>query len=279
MGERKGGWLEGKVAVVTGGSSGIGRAIVERFVAEGARVCVVGRSPDKLDAVQRALGERVVTLQADVTRYDDNQRAVDLAVRTFGKLDVFVGNAGIFDCFASLARMTPQQMDRAFDEIFAVNVKACLFGAKAALPALLESRGNLIFSVSNAGFYPDGGGPIYTASKHALVGLVRQLAFELAPTIRVNGVAPGGTVADLRGPPSLDDLCAQRPLGEARSALIRQRNPLGIVQQPEDHAGAYLLLASDQARAITGTVIESDGGIGVRGMGPPHVPPQAAAQP
>ena len=263
------GWLAGKAALVTGGASGIGRAVVGRFVAEGARVCVLDRAADQLAALVEAHGGAVVVAPGSVTRLEDNQRAVDLALGTFGRLDVFVGNAGIFDYFARLVDLPADAVEQAFDEVFAVNVKGYLLGAKAAVAHLQASGGNMVFTVSNAGFYPDGGGPIYTASKHAVVGLIRELAFELAPTVRVNGVAPGGTMTALSGPPSLRALGAGRPTGEARAAMIRQRNPLGLAQQPEDHAAAYVLLASDQARAITGAVIPSDGGIGVRGMAGP----------
>jgi NAD(P)-dependent dehydrogenase (short-subunit alcohol dehydrogenase family) len=263
------GWLADKAALVTGGASGIGRAVVERFLAEGARVCVLDRAPDLLTPLVETHGGNLVVAPGSVTTLADNQRAVDLAVATFGRLDVFVGNAGIFDYFARLVDLPADAVEQAFDEVFAVNVKGYLLGAKATAPHLQASGGNMVFTVSNAGFYPDGGGPIYTASKHAVVGLIRELAFELAPTVRVNGVAPGGTMTALTGPPSLSALGAGRLTGAAREAMIRQRNPLQLAQQPADHAAVYLLLASDQARAITGAVIPSDGGIGVRGMSGP----------
>lgn len=260
-------WLEGRVTLVTGGASGIGRAVVERFIAEGACVGVLDRSTDRLRELERQL-DGVVGLEGDVTSFGDNERAVATVVEKFGRLDVFVGNAGVFDYFSSLAQLSPPQLESAFTELFDVNVKGYLFGAKAALPALLRSEApSIIFTASNAAFYPAGGGPLYTASKHAVLGLVRQLAYELAPKIRVNAVAPGGTLTDLRGLGNLGQggsaLAAVPDIGE----MIRRTNPLGVVQDPADHAGAYVLLASAaNSRAMTGVVLNSDGGIGVRGL-------------
>lgn len=265
------GWLEGTVALVTGGGTGIGRGIVERFVREGAQVGVLEISPSKVASLTDDFGGRVVAVQGDVTELADNHHAVRETVGAFGKLDVFVGNAGIMDGFTPLAALADESIADVFDALFAVNVKGYLLGAKAALPRLLESRGAMIFTVSNAGFYAGGGGPVYTASKHAVVGLVRQLAHELAPKVRVNGVAPGGTVTDLRLPTAL----GTDATGEARRAFdvpdieatISGVTPLHICATPEDHAAAYVLLASGRnARAITGAIIHSDGGLGVRGL-------------
>src|SRR5205085_8139227 len=119
-----------------------------------------------------------------------------------GRLDVFVGNAGIFDVYAEIADMAEDQLSRAYDELFAVNVKGLLRGVKAALSELRKSKGAIVFTASVAGLNSGGGGALYTASKHAVVGPVRELAVELAP-VRVNGVAPGGTITALRGLPSL----------------------------------------------------------------------------
>ena len=118
--------------------------------------------------------------------------------------------------------------------------------------------------------YPSGGGPVYTATKHAVVGLVRQLAYELAPHVRVNAVAPGGTLTDLRGATSLGHHNTSVRDGPDVERLFGASNPLGIAQNPADHAGAYLLLATaSQSRAITGVVLNSDGGLGVRGLDRP----------
>lgn len=261
------GWLEGRIALVTGGASGIGRAVVERFLTEGARVAVLDASEKNVAALRDEI-PNVVTTHGDVSSFEDNERAVAAAVAAHGALDTFIGNAGIYDYFAPVATTRGAALANTFDEIFAVNVKGYLLGVKAALPALLESSSPaIVFTLSNGSFLPAGGGAIYTASKHAAVGLIRQLAYELAPRVRVNGVAPGGTLTDLRGAKSLGH--AETSLAGVADFpdLVRATNPLGIVQQPADHTGSYVLLASpENARAITGMIINSDGGMQVRGL-------------
>ncbi len=260
------GWLEGKVALVTGGASGLGRAIVERFVEEGARVAFLDRARDRGEALASELGSKVAAIVGDVTVLADNQRAVAETVQKFGRLDCFVGNAGIWDFSVSLADLPEARVGEAFDELFGVNVKGYLLGAKAAYRELAKTRGCIIYTVSNAGFYPCGGGPLYTASKHAVVGLIRQLAYELAPKIRVNGVAPGAIPTDLRGPRSLamaDRSIASVPLKEA----VERGIPLGRLPEPRDYTGSYVLLASpENSSTATGGVIICEGGIGVRGF-------------
>jgi NAD(P)-dependent dehydrogenase (short-subunit alcohol dehydrogenase family) len=265
------GWLEGTTALVTGGGSGIGRAIVERFVAEGADVGVLEIMPEKCSSLRAQLGDKVVVTEGDVTDLADNQRAVDDTIAAFGKLDTFVGNSGINDGFTPLVALPDEHIDEIFDSIFAVNVKGYLLGAKATVPALLATQGSMIFTVSNAGFSPGGGGPVYTATKHAVVGLVRQLAHELAPKVRVNGVAPSGTVTDLRLPPAFgdsDDGRGQRAFDiPGIEDQIRSVTPLHVAPKPEDHTGAYVLLASgENSPVMTGTIIQSDAGLGVRGI-------------
>jgi NAD(P)-dependent dehydrogenase (short-subunit alcohol dehydrogenase family) len=172
------GWLEGKIALITGGASGLGRAIAKRFIDEGARVGVLDRSATGCASVGAELGGNAAVTEGDVTSLADNRRAVADTVARFGRLDCFIGNAGIWDYSMPLVKIPDDQISAAFDELFGINVKGYLLGAKAALPELLKTGGNIIFTVSNAGFYVAGGGPLYTASKHAVVGLVRQLAFE-----------------------------------------------------------------------------------------------------
>ena len=170
--------LEYQVALVTGGGSGIGLGIVKRFVAEGARVMVLERMPERVTELESEFGGSVKAIQGDVTRLADNQRAVSEAVSAFGKLDIFIANAGVFDRFRRLDEIDDEILESAFDELFAVNVKGCFLGAKAALPELIKTQGSMTFTASGAGLNSLGGGTIYTASKHAVVGLVRQLAVE-----------------------------------------------------------------------------------------------------
>jgi NAD(P)-dependent dehydrogenase (short-subunit alcohol dehydrogenase family) len=254
------GWLDGQVALVTGGGSGIGRAIVTRFVQEGARVGVMDRVTARVDKLQAELGTSVVALGGDVVRLDDNKRAVAGTVSAFGRLDIFVGNAGVFDRALPLADIPEDQLGPACDELFGVNVKGCLFGAKAALPELRKSGGCLIFTASVAGMNSGGGGAIYTASKHAVIGLIRQLALELGPEVRVNGVAPGGTRTDLRGLAVLHQDDRSHFAGSGWEEGMRANNPLHMVLEPDDLAGAYVFLASPSARGITGTVVTVDAG-------------------
>jgi len=257
------GWLEGKVALVTGAGSGIGRAIVAAYLAEGARVVAFDLSAERLEQLSSKAGESLIAVRGDVRLLDDNRRAVAAAAEHFGRLDVFVGNAGVFDGFTPVRELAERPVDALFEEVFAVNVKGYLYGVMASLPELLKSRGNVIFTASSAGFYPGGGGPIYTASKHAVVGLIRQLAYELAPDVRVNGVAPGMTITDLRSASVLParESMFDRPDIEDQA---KQRTTLRIAIHPEDHTGCYVLLASDRSRAMTGAILNSDGGTGVR---------------
>ncbi|CAH0180446.1 SDR family NAD(P)-dependent oxidoreductase [Peribacillus sp. Bi134] len=258
--------LKDKVVWITGGASGIGEAVTRRFIQEGAKVSIIGRSKDTLAKMKEEFGENILTYQGDISKYEDNEHAVQATVEQFGKLDVFVANAGVFDGFAKFADVTPEALSEAYDYLLDINVKGSFFGAKAALEELKKTNGNIIFTVSGASFYPDGGGVWYTASKHAQIGLMRQLAFELSPSIRVNAVAPGGTLTALTVIPPL------RPFvnivdNDTKASSIKKRNILQLAQMPEDHVAAYVLLASDESRAITGEVISSDGGLSVRGLG------------
>lgn len=256
------GSLAGQVALVTGGASGIGAAVVKRFAAEGAQVCVFDRvKTPELES------SSVLHVEGNTFSYRDNQRAVESTIEAFGQLDIFVGNAGIFDGCTNLLDMSPTVLDAAFEEVFSTNVKGYIFGVHASARELSRRSGCVVLTISSAAYYAGMGGAIYTASKHAAVGLVSQLALELAPRVRVNGVAPGGTMTSLRGPVALgqhkEAYFDTRPSWRMRLAETRL---LGFAATPDDHAGAYVFLASKHnSRAMTGEVIRTDGGLGARG--------------
>lgn len=257
------GRLEGKTALVTGGGSGIGRAVVERYVEEGAAVGVLELVEERVDELNDEF-DAVHAVQGDVREWADHERAVAETVQTFGSLDIFVGNAGIFDDAVHMVDLTPEEIETGFEELFGVNVLGYMLGAKAALPELRKTEGCMIFTASYSSFYPATGGFLYTPSKHAVAGIVRQLAYELAPKIRVNGVGVGYSPTNLSGIDSLGQ--------ESSSAVpeeIDKRYPLEI-PMPEEYGGYYVLLADERdSRASTGTIVEADSGLSIRGADEP----------
>ncbi|WP_433606453.1 3-(cis-5,6-dihydroxycyclohexa-1,3-dien-1-yl)propanoate dehydrogenase [Prescottella agglutinans] len=267
------GWLEGNVALITGGGSGLGRAVAERFLDEGASVVVADRDPAKLRDLVESAGDRadrVHVVEADVRSTADQHRAVSEAVARFGKLDTLVPNAGIWDYQRSITRLGGEELSAAFDELFAINVKGYLLAVEAAWRELVKTRGSIVMTLSNSAFYPNGGGPLYTASKHACRGLVLELAYELAPKVRVNGVAAGGMRTDLRGPESIGLADRSIEASFARSTTTGA-NPLLPLHDasvdPADFTAPYVLLASSaNSSNITGAVIPVDGGIAARGF-------------
>ncbi|KUO17766.1 SDR family NAD(P)-dependent oxidoreductase [Streptomyces dysideae] len=266
-----GGWLEGEVALITGGGSGIGRAVALRYLAEGARVAVLDRDAGQLDD----LPDGVLTVTGDVRSPDDLHRAVEATVERFSKLDILVPNAGIWDYHRSVTRLTGKELSEAFDEVFGINVKGYVLAVEAAWRELVRSRGSIVMTLSNASIHTDGGGSLYTASKHACLGLLRQFAYELAPKVRVNGVAVGGMRTQLRGPESLGlqdrTLAASFAKNEASGEKQPPLIPLyDSSVEPEHFTGPYVLLASRaNSGTVTGAVIPADGGIAVRGFRTP----------
>jgi len=251
--------LAGYRAVVTGAGSGIGRAVVRRYLAEGARVVAVVRNPRDVPGLQ---AEGALTVTGDVQLFDTAARAVAECVAQFGGLDVYVANAGLWDFHKRLEKQSPDELKSAFDEIFGVNFLGPLFGARAALAALRDSGGSLIATGSNASFLAGGGGALYTASKFALRGLVMQLAKEFAPEVRVNGVAPGATDTGISGPAALGQGERAMNADPERMATMARHMLLGRVSAPEDHASLFVLLGSKTESAyMTGAMLASDGGL------------------
>jgi 2,3-dihydroxy-2,3-dihydrophenylpropionate dehydrogenase len=266
------GWLKDYVALVTGGGSGIGRAVAERFVAEGASVTILGRSIDQLSDVVDASPDpsRMHAVAADVRNSEQLHHTVAETVQRFGKLDTLVANAGIWDYHRQLTKMSAAQLEASFDEVFAINVKGYLLAAEAAWRELVKTRGSIVMTLSNASFYVNGGGPVYTASKHACLGLLRELAYELAPKVRVNGVACGAMNTQLRGPESLNLHTRTLAASFAKKKPDDPPPPIPLHDSstdPRDFTGSYVLLASrEQSGPMTGQAISVDGGIGVRGF-------------
>jgi cis-2,3-dihydrobiphenyl-2,3-diol dehydrogenase len=261
------GALEEQTALITGGASGLGAAIVDRFIEEGANVAVLDRSAEGCAALEERYGERIVCATGDVRSYEDNEAAVAAAVERFGGLDAAIGNAGIWDYNVTLVDLPAEKLSETFDELFRVNVLGYMMLAKAALKPLVQSKGSMTFTVSNAGFWPSGGGMLYTGTKHAVVGMIRQLAFELAPHVRVNGVAPGAISTSLKGPASLGMEARKFP-GESMSQNAAGFVPLGQMPTPAEYAGGYVFFSSRRDNVpATGAVLNHDGGFGVRGLG------------
>ena len=258
------GWLDGRRALVVGAGSGIGRAVVDAFHGEGAQVAVLERDEAKCEKLAAEI-PGIPLVVGDATTRAANEEAVAAAVAAFGGLDVLVNCVGVFDFYRGLGELDADRIDEAFDEMFAVNVKSQIHAVKAALPALRESRGSVVLTESTSAYYPGRGGVLYVSSKFAVRGLVTALAHELAPEVRVNGVAPGGTVGtDLRGLRSLG--LDSRSLGATpnRAGELAARVPLQVALSGEDQAWSYVFLASERSRGITGGVVHPDGGIAIK---------------
>lgn len=265
-------WLHGKRALIVGGGSGIGRAVVDAFLAEESRVAVLERDPGKCEML-RAQRPEVRVVEGDAITSEANHRAVTAAVDSFGGLDVLVNCVGVFDFYRGVADLDADNLAAAFDEMFRTNVLSHLQSVKAALSALRNgTEPSIILTESASSYYPGRGGVLYVSSKFAVRGLVASLAHELAPHIRVNGVAPGGTLnTDLRGLNSLGLKDTRLDDYPDRARDVAARTPLNVALSGEDHAWSFVFLASGRSRGITGETIHPDGGFG---LGTPKVRPR-----
>jgi NAD(P)-dependent dehydrogenase (short-subunit alcohol dehydrogenase family) len=261
------GQMEGVVSLITGGGSGLGRAIVDRFVIEGALVGVIDHDKDKLAALTDKYGDAVLTIHGDVRKIEDHQRAVAGIVDRFGRLDSLVGAAAINEYASRLEQIPLDKLESALDEMMAVNFKGYLFAGIAARAELAKTKGSITLTLSTSGFYPGASGPLYTFTKHAGVGLVRQLAFEYSPDVRVNAVIPGGIAgSDLRGPVSLgqEDISLKTL---DRDAQVAEMTPLSRMPRDEEYPPIYVLLAGKESTLATGGFFFWDGGLGLVGHG------------
>jgi NAD(P)-dependent dehydrogenase (short-subunit alcohol dehydrogenase family) len=244
--------LEGKVAVVTGGNSGIGLAAARRLQEEGARVAIAGRNKKTLDEAVNSIGNGVLAVQADVARLADVDKLYAEVSQKLGKIDVLFVNAGVAK-FAPLAQTT----ENLYDEQFDINIKGAYFTIQKALP-LLNDGASIILNTSVADSTGIAGTSAYSATKAALRSLARTAAAELVGRgIRVNAVAPGPIVTPALGKTGLTK--------EAFDELAKQivsTVPMKRFGQPEEVAGAVAFLASQDASYITGVEINVDGGKG-----------------
>jgi NAD(P)-dependent dehydrogenase (short-subunit alcohol dehydrogenase family) len=244
--------LEGKVAVVTGGNSGIGLATAKRLQQEGARVAISGRSKKTLDEAVKAIGNGVLAVQADVAKLADLDKLYTEVSHKLGKIDVLFVNAGIAK-FAPLAETS----EGTYDEQFDINTKGAYFTIQKAIP-LLNDGASIILNTSVADIKGQIGASAYSATKAALRSFARTAAAELAERgIRVNTVAPGPIVTPIYGRMGLPK--------EAVDEFAKQigvKVPLKRFGQPEEVAATVAFLASQDASYITGVEINVDGGWG-----------------
>ncbi len=249
--------FEGMVAIVTGAAGGIGRAACVRFAEDGAKVVAVDLAGSDLDetvaAVANAGGE-CITVEADVTQEADVARYVSEAVSAYGRVDAFFNNAGIEGVRSALTDLDEDD----FDRVIAVNLKGVWLGLKHVAPAMNESGGGAIVNTASvAGLTPTPGIIAYGASKHAVVGMTKSAAHELAPTVRVNAVCPGPI--ETRMMRSLErQFDPDNP--EAVHDAFASANPLGRYGEPDEVAALVTWLCSDDSRYVNGSMHTIDGG-------------------
>ena len=243
--------LERKVAVITGGGAGFGEGMAKRFAAEGAKVVVADLNGEAAERVAKDIGDAAAAITVDVASADDTQAMVDLALERFGRLDIFVANAGYTHRNGSLLDVD----EETFERLNAINMKALFHTAKAVVPVMKEQGGgNILATASTAGLRPRPGLVWYNATKAWVINACKCMAVELAPhNIRVNSLCPvaGETqmLADFMGEDTPE-----------RRAAFTSVIPMGRFSQPRDIANAALYLVSDEADFITGVALEVDGG-------------------
>ena len=239
--------LEGKVAIVTGGTRGIGLATVKKFLENKAKVVLFGSKEETVNKALKKLkedGYDVIGFYPDLTNEDEVSKVFAKINKKYGHIDILVNNAGI----SSKTKIEDYTMEE-YDKISNLNIKAVFTCSKAIIPYLKESKGVILNASSMVSIYGQATGIMYPASKFAVNGITKSLARELAPYgIRVNAVAPGITETDM-----------VRSLPEEMIQPLIKTIPLGRVGSPEDIANAYTFLASDMASYISGVILPVDG--------------------
>jgi NAD(P)-dependent dehydrogenase (short-subunit alcohol dehydrogenase family) len=241
--------LKGKIAVITGGNSGIGLASAKRFVAEGAEVFITGRRQEELDRAVKMIGTGVTAVQGDVSRSDDLDRLFEAVRVKSGRIDILFANAGV-GTFAPLGDID----ETSFDLTFGVNVKGTLFTVQKALP-LMRAGGSIILTGSTTGSMGTAAFSVYSATKAAVRNFARSWALDLKESgIRINVLSPGATET-----PGLKGLANA---GEEAALLesLAGQTPLGRIGGPDETAAVALFLASDDSSFMTGSEVFADGG-------------------
>jgi NAD(P)-dependent dehydrogenase (short-subunit alcohol dehydrogenase family) len=244
------GKLEGKIALVTGGNSGIGLATAKQFVNEGAYVFITGRREQELSAAVREIGNSVTGVQGDVSDLSDLDRLFAQIKAEKGRLDILFANAGI----AKYGRLG-EISEELFDSIFDINVKGVLFTVQKALP-LMPDGASIILNASVVGSKGLSSNSVYSATKAAIRSFARTWTTDLKERhIRVNAISPG-TIDT----PGLNDLLASAAAGQERVKMIHSSIPLGRFGRPDETARAVVFLASDDSSYVTGAELFVDGG-------------------
>jgi NAD(P)-dependent dehydrogenase (short-subunit alcohol dehydrogenase family) len=244
------GRLDGKIALVTGGNSGIGLATAQAFAREGAYVFVTGRRAAELAAAVTAIGPNAAGIPGDVANLADLDRLFDAIKRQKGRLDILFANAGMAR-YATLGAID----EKLYDATFATNVKGVVFTVQKALP-LMPDGASIILNASIVASKGFASNSIYSATKAAVRSFARTWTTDLkARRIRVNAISPG-TIDT----PGLNELLASSPVGEERRKMIANAVPLGRFGTPEEVANGAVFLASDEASYVTGTELFVDGG-------------------
>ncbi len=244
------GKLAGKIALVTGGNSGIGLATAKQFVNEGAYVFITGRRDAELAAAAKEIGRNVSAVRGDVSNLGDLDRLFAQIRREKGKLDIVFANAGVAK-YAPLGKIS----EELYDSIFSVNVKGLLFTVQKALP-LMRDGGSIILNASIVASKGFSANSVYSATKAAVRSFARTWTTDLKDRrIRVNAVSPGSIDT-----PGLNDLLASSETGQQRLKMISNSVPLGRLGKPDEIAKAVVFLASDDSSYIAGTELFVDGG-------------------
>ncbi len=246
--------LLGKSIVVTGASSGMGKSIVELFVKEGASVIAVARRKERLEALVESLKDapgKVIAFAGDVSKKEDNEAMIDLAVKEYGKLDVLVNNAGVMDDMAPIAEFS----DEKYEYVMGINVYGPMAAMRKACQVFLaQNSGGSIVNVSSIGAAHQAAGPVYCASKAALNAISKNVAFMyMKEGIRCNVIAPGSIATEIGSAMGMPN-----PNGYGKIQGVLSLSP--SMGQAADIANAALFLASDNASYISGVVLEVDGG-------------------